>query len=151
MTRLKLSLKLESDIENLEKLNNALKLFSELLSMSKKCTCETNLVLEELFTNIIQHGCCEVNTHTIHITMSLKKDTIVIRIEDNGIPFNPIEVEPPQSSTALEDRNIGGLGLFLAKHYTDKIEYKRCGKKNILKLRKKLIPMPNEEKANGNH
>lgn len=151
MSLFKLSLKLKNRLEDLDRLNRTLEFLRHRLGMSKKCSCETNLVLEELFTNIIKHGCCDGKTHSINITISLKKEILIIRVEDDGVPFNPIKADQPDRSSPPEDREIGGLGIFLAKHYTEGIEYKRRGRKNILIARKKLIPRSNEESVNGNY
>ncbi len=151
MTELKLTLKLKNQMEDLEKLNRVLEALSTRQGMSKKCTCETNLVLEELFTNIIRHGCCEPDNHHITVAISVKSDMLTVRLEDNGIPFNPITAHAPDIKTAIEKRDIGGLGIFLAKHYTEEIQYKRRGNKNILILKKKITPTPDEERVNGNH
>lgn len=151
MALFKLSLKLKNHLEDLNKLNKALELFSRQLGMAEKCACETNLVLEELFTNIIKHGCCDGGPHTVHITIALEEDTLVMHIEDDGIPFNPLAVETPPCNVPPEKRRIGGLGILLARHYTENIQYRRSGKKNILKLIKKLILKPNRERSNGNN
>lgn len=149
MPLLKLSLKLKDQLEDLKKLNKALDFLRSLAGMSKKCSCEFSLVLEELFTNIVQHGCRDGNRHTINITMSLEKELLTVRIEDDCIPFNPIKVNKPDRTSSSDDRKIGGLGIFLARHYTEDIQYKRRGKKNTLILKKKIIP--NEERVDGNH
>ena len=151
MTLLKISLKLRNQTEDLQKLSQAIDLLSGRLGMTKKCTCETNLVLEELFTNIVQHGCCDGKKHTIDVTLSLKKNILTMRIEDDGVPFNPIQKSEPDRESSLEDRSIGGLGIFLAKQYADDIHYEYDGNKNILTLNKKLILIPDEERVNGNH
>ncbi len=151
MATLKFTLKLKNRMEDLEKLNRALEILSVRQGMSKKCTCETNLVLEELFTNILRHGCCEQNNHQINITISVTSDMLTVQIEDDGVPFNPITAQAPNLKIPIEKREVGGLGIFLAKHYTEEIQYKRRGKKNILILKKKITPRPDEERVNGNH
>lgn len=151
MTLLELSLKLKNQPQDLKKLSHAIDLLSNQFGMTKKCTCETNLVLEELFTNIIQHGCCDDTKHKINVKISLQNNTLTMRIEDDGIPFNPVEIDEPDRRSPLEDRDIGGLGVFLAKQFTKDIRYERDGKKNILILKKELILIPDEEKVNGSH
>lgn len=151
MALIKLSLKLKNQSEDLKKLNHAVDCLSSRLKMTKKCTCETRLVLEELFTNIVQHGCCDGKEHIIIIKISLQNSILTIRIEDDGIPFNPIKFGEPDRKSPLEDREIGGLGIFLAKQYTEDIQYERTGKKNNLILKKKIILIPDEERVNGNH
>jgi anti-sigma regulatory factor (Ser/Thr protein kinase) len=142
MPLLKLSLKLKDQLEDLEILNKTLGFLSSLAGMSKKCSCEFNLVIEELFTNIVRHGCCDGNKHIIYIIMSLEEEFLTVRIVDDCTPFNPIKATNPDCTSPPEDRKIGGLGIFLARNYTEDIRYKRCGKKNTLILKKKIISMP---------
>jgi len=151
MDSLRFSLKLKNRLEDLEKLNQALTLLSARLGMSKKHTCETSLVLEELFSNIIRHGCCDGKKHNVHITIALEEDMFTMRIEDDGIPFNPIAVAVPDVNSPPEDRLVGGLGIHLVKSYTEEIVYQRRGKKNVLTLRKKITPISNEERGDGDH
>ena len=61
-----------------------------------------------------------------------------IRIEDNAKEFNPVEVPEPDTHLPLEDREIGGLGIFFAKNLMDDIKYERKNSRNILILKKSL-------------
>ena len=63
---------------------------------------------------------------------------VTIRIEDDGISFNPLETKPPDLDCTLEERDIGGLGIHLIKGYMDDIDYQRRGKQNILTIKKNI-------------
>ncbi|MDH3329707.1 MAG: ATP-binding protein, partial [Desulfobulbaceae bacterium] len=64
------------------------------------------------------------------------KDSVTIRIEDNGLPFNLLEAEPVDLETDLEHRSVGGLGIHLIKKLMDDVTYKRVESKNVVTLRK---------------
>ena len=59
---------------------------------------------------------------------------IVIRIIDNAPKFNPLETNDPDVSAKLEDRGIGGLGIFMVKKMTDSINYKYENNQNIVEF-----------------
>jgi anti-sigma regulatory factor (Ser/Thr protein kinase) len=133
----KISFKLKNNLSELDTLLRNLENFCVQLGLSKRCKCEIDLVSEELFTNIISHGYTDDAERWIEITISFEHGTLIMRIEDDGIPFNPLEeVESPDLDSPLEERCIGGLGVHLAKHFTKDVVYERRGDKNILTLRK---------------
>ncbi|MFC1516405.1 ATP-binding protein [Thermodesulfobacteriota bacterium] len=139
MTDSSASFKLKNNLSELKALFKNMEMFCIQLGLSNRCKCEMDLVLEELFTNIISYGYTDENEHWIEITISVKDDMIVMRIEDDGIPFNPVEFEDPDIDSPLEDRGIGGLGVHLTKHFTEDIVYERRGNKNILILKKTVL------------
>ena len=57
---------------------------------------------------------------------------------DHGKKFDPLAHADPDTSLALEEREIGGLGIYLTKQFMDSVEYEYVGDKNILTIRKKL-------------
>ena len=138
MAKNKVSFKLKSDLSELDALCQKLEKFGQSTGLPKKCIFEANLALDELFTNIISYGFDDKNEHTISITISLQNDELVFSIEDDGIPFNPMEVEAPDLECTIEECRIGGLGIHLAKNLMDEVCYQRCNDKNILTLRKNI-------------
>ena len=74
------------------------------------------------------------------MTLSLETDqeNVYMTFEDEGVYYNPLEKEDPDVSLSVEEREIGGLGIFMVKKSMDDVIYKREGEKNILTLVKKL-------------
>jgi anti-sigma regulatory factor (Ser/Thr protein kinase) len=138
MAKNKVSFKLKSNLSELDALCQKLEKFGESMGLSKKCIFEANLALDELFTNIISYGFDDKNEHTIRITISLQNDELAFNIEDDGLPFNPTEVETPDLECTIEECRIGGLGIHLAKNLMDEVCYQRCKDKNILTLKKNI-------------
>ena len=138
MAKKKVSFKLKSNLSELDALCQKLEKFGQSLGLSQKCIFEANLALDELFTNIISYGFDDKNEHTIRITISLQNDELVFNIEDDGMPFNPTEVESPDLECTIEECRIGGLGIHLAKNLMDEVCYQRCNDKNVLTLRKNI-------------
>lgn len=97
-----------------------------------------NLVLEEALTNTILYGYDDDNKHTIEVTFSLKGDNLIISIVDDGHAYDPTLKEDPDITLPAEERNVGGLGVFLIKRIMDKVEYRKIEKNNCLILTKNI-------------
>ena len=97
-----------------------------------------SLALEELVTNCIKYGYPDSNEHVIDVDMRVDDGNLVLRFADDGREFNPLEVPAPDLSLPLEQRPIGGLGLFLLKTMADNVTYERRGGMNCLTLIKRI-------------
>ena len=137
-----ISFKLDNRLSELETLNKKIDTFGVQVGLPNKCVFEIRLVLEEIFTNIAYYAYRDDRGHWIKVSMSCENNIITIQIEDDGIPFNPLDLEKPDLYCNLEDRDIGGLGIYLVKHYTKECVYKRCGNNNVLILKKTISPDP---------
>lgn len=138
MTAKRTSFKLKTELAELETLRQELGRYGQAANLPPKKLFEINLVLDELFTNIISHGCLEPPEDRVSISLSYKGDQMQIEVRDGGIPFNPLDAKPPDLECALEERSVGGLGIHLVKKMVDAMEYQRSGNKNILKMRKTI-------------
>lgn len=104
---------------------------------SSKVIMKLNLVIEEIFVNIASYAYKDSNGKCkIMIDYDKDKQEVKLSIEDNGIKFNPLEHQDPNTSSSIDDRTIGGLGIFLVKNNVDNIIYKYEDNKNILILSK---------------
>lgn len=93
-----------------------------------------SVVVEELVLNIVDYS------HSEYLDIEILRDekSITLRIHDAGTPFNPLEMEMPDLTLPMEDRPIGGLGIFMVIKYMDSITYDYAGGENILTLVKNL-------------
>ena len=133
-----ISFQLKSNLGELDTLCQELERFGEVAGLSQKCIFELNLALDELFTNIISYAHGEGCLEKVNIRIKNEGDTLVICVEDQGIPFNPVDVAKPDFKCTLNERKIGGLGIHLIKSVMDDIAYQRSGNKNILTLKKAI-------------
>jgi len=102
---------------------------------SMKLQRQIAIAVEEIFVNIAYYAYIN-EAGSVSIRMSVS-DEVVIQFEDNGIPFNPLERDAPDITTNAEERQVGGLGIFMIKKLTDTAEYRREGGKNILVIKKR--------------
>ena len=140
MENLICSFELRRNMTELDRLCKNLKIYGQSLGLPPKCMFEISLSMEELFTNIISYGFKDDLEHLIKVTIGPKENRLVLCIEDEGIPFNPIEKENPDLSSNVESRKIGGLGIHLVKKLMDEICYERCEGRNKLTLKKCIAP-----------
>ena len=133
-----ITFELKNRLADLDVLCEHLASFCENCGITKKQKFEINLALDELFTNIINHGFDDDAEHKIRVTCAHNEKLVEITIKDDGIPFNPLEAPQPDLECTFSDREIGGLGIHLIKAYIDQIDYRRDSNTNVLKLTKIL-------------
>lgn len=129
-------------ISELRGLQQRLARFGRDTGLCQKTILETNLILEELLSNIITYGYTDDAEHLIRIALSHEKGILRMEIEDDGISFNPTRSSQPDTRCGLESRKIGGLGIHLAMKFADRLEYRRRMGKNILEIQKRIPPQP---------
>jgi serine/threonine-protein kinase RsbW len=134
----KFSFTLKNDISELKILCRQLESIGGALGLPQRFMFEINLALDELFTNIISYGFNDRSEHTIQVRIAADDGTLTITVEDDGVPFNPIERSEPRLPATIEDCNIGGLGIYLIKNLMDDIRYRRNRDKNVLTLKKRI-------------
>jgi anti-sigma regulatory factor (Ser/Thr protein kinase) len=94
--------------------------------------------LDELFTNTVSYGFEDDLEHLINFTLKLDNHELTLIIEDEGIPFNPLEKKDPEVPADLLDVRIGGLGIHIVRKLMDDIRYKRKHGKNKLTMKKSI-------------
>lgn len=94
------------------------------------------LALEEVLVNIIKHAYKECGIDgTIEISCRIDDaGRLIIEIMDSGMPFDIFSVREPDISADIEERQIGGLGIFFVKKLMDDVHYRRENDRNVLKL-----------------
>ena len=135
----KISFKIENKLSELNGLCRQVEAFAKKQALSPKDIFEIHLCMEEHFTNIISHGYTDSEKHFIEITLSVEDEKFMVRIEDDGIAFNPTKIAAPDFRCPLEERKIGGLGVHLTKHFMDTMAYQRRDNKNVLVMAKKIF------------
>lgn len=99
-----------------------------------------NLALEEAVVNVMNYAYPADQVGDISIEAYAEDSYIQFVITDNGIPFDPTASGPePDITASVEDRNVGGLGIFLVTHLMDEVKYKREIDRNVLTLKKVLV------------
>ncbi|MBT7261234.1 MAG: ATP-binding protein [Desulfobacula sp.] len=102
--------------------------------ISSKKIASLELIIEEIITNIVNYGFKVKSNGVIDIGVDFLNHDMLIEINDNGIAFNPLEKKDPDVDARIDDRSIGGLGIFLVKQLAKKVDYSRENDKNNLSI-----------------
>ena len=98
---------------------------------------DLDLALEEVVCNIIRYGHPPGERHTITVSFERSQAELTVRVEDSGAAFDPLARPAPDIEQPLENRPVGGLGIYLVRQVMDEVHYQRLDKRNILTLKKR--------------
>jgi len=132
-------MRVQAILENIPEVLNFLK--NSL--MQSNCEAETisqlELAVEEIFVNIASYAYTKGQGQAIiRIDLSDTTRLLTLQFEDTGVPFNPLNKEAPDINAPLENRDIGGLGIFIVNTIMDEVSYEYKDNKNILTLKKRI-------------
>jgi serine/threonine-protein kinase RsbW len=136
------TLKLRNKLDELSTINGFLEKLADEWGMPISLTMTLNLVLEEAFTNVVNYAFDDDKEHLVEIVIEKYDDALVIKVIDDGKPFDPTKTSSPDISLSAQDRAIGGLGIFLIRKMMDDVSYQREAAKNILAMKKEIVPEP---------
>ena len=134
-----LSVTARNDLAELARVSRLLEEFAARHAVPPPVVFDVSLALDEMLTNVISYGYDDDGTHDIAVRVTLHANELVLEVEDDGRPFNPLEVPPPALHQPLRERPIGGLGIYLARQVMDDVAYRREGGKNLLVMRKSCV------------
>ena len=109
----------------------------ELIKVEQHLIQDLKLAVDEVCANLIHYAYSGQEGGKIKLRIMDRDPLIEIRVEDTGHPFDPEWVAPPNLSDNMEERKIGGLGLFLVKETMDEVSYESHDEYNVLILRKR--------------
>ncbi len=107
------------------------------LGLPQDLNMPINLALEETVTNVMLYA-YPGKSGRVLVEAETSPGQVIFTISDTGIAFDPTKQEEPDITQGVEDRPIGGLGIYLVKQIMDDVRYERKEDKNILTLVKKL-------------
>ena len=99
----------------------------EVVSLNDNMWRIIRMVVEELVVNIVDYS----GSNYMDVEISCEKDRFTMRYRDGGKPFNPLEKEPPDFSLPVAQRQVGGLGIYLALTSMDTAEYEFVNGENV--------------------
>ncbi len=131
---------LKNDLSELERVGTVVNGFGKRHGLPDKVVFELGLALDEVLTNVVSYA-YDGGEHEITIRLSLGSAAVTVEVEDDGRPFDPLQVAAPDLDRRLEDRAVGGLGLHLVRKVMDSLAYHRRGGKNLLIMCKRVAPV----------
>jgi serine/threonine-protein kinase RsbW len=138
------AIEVESKLESIPVISDFIDNTLDKLAVSPAIVFKVQLAVDEACTNVIKYAYPD-QIGVIKLTCELLDDNLVITIKDKGKPFDPLSIPSPDLEADLEQRKIGGLGMFFMKKMMDDVSYEFSPEEgNKLTMRKRLTP----EKAN---
>ena len=128
----------EAKVENLDQALAFVDECLEPLGASMKAQMQIDVAVEELFVNVASYAYAP-GIGPITLRVEPEDGAVTITLVDRGTPYDPLEKADPDVTLSAEDRQIGGLGIFMVKKSMDAMEYRREDGCNILTIRKKLL------------
>lgn len=138
------SIQLYNRMEELNRLNDGIEEIGAALGWPRRSILDLALACEELIVNIVHYGYPPGIDGMIEVVVKASQEEVEIRIADHGVPFNPLaEQSDPLSllEMDLEERPVGGLGIFFVKKTMDTVHYEYEDGMNRLLMRKRLQPV----------
>ena len=111
----------------------------EALNCPMKAQMQIDIAIDELFGNIAHYAYNpDVGEATVRVEVQEDPMAVIITFIDNGVAYDPLKQTAPDTSLSAEDRQIGGLGIFIVKKSMDEISYRYHEGQNILTIVKKI-------------
>ena len=132
-------LTLEATLDNLSEVLGFVDSFLEENYCSAKAQMQIDVAVEEIFVNIASYAYApKTGNATIKLDRAEHSPIATIIPEDEGVPYDPLAKADPDITLSADERQIGGLGIYMVKKSMDSMEYQRADGKNILTLKKKI-------------
>ena len=130
-------LTIAATVENIEVVTDFVNQQLEALNCPMKAQMQIDIAIDELFSNIARYSYNpEVGQATVRVEVVEDPLAVTITFIDNGVPYDPLAKADPDVTLSAEEREIGGLGIYMVKKTMDDITYEYKDGQNILSIKK---------------
>lgn len=134
-------LEIEAKIENLDQVLGFVDEQLEEMDCPMKTQVQIDIAVEEIYVNIAKYSYHPGSgPATIRVEFDDKPLSVILTFVDQGVAYDPLAKEDPDITLSAEERQIGGLGIFMVKKSMDEIQYEYKNGSNILTIKKGLTP-----------
>ena len=133
------SIILANELSEISKLNDFIEDIGNEFSLTPDVVFNLTLVLEEAVVNVINYAYPKEDHESIYLSAKMQDGSIIFVLSDSGKEFDPTMAPEADVTLSAEDRQIGGLGIFLIRQIMNEVRYERIDGKNVLTLEKKLM------------
>ena len=132
-------LTLDATVENIPVVTDFVNEQMDALGCSVKVQVQIDVAIDELFSNIARYAYNpDVGPATVRVELTEEPLSVVVTFVDNGVPYDPLKKGDPDTTLSAEEREIGGLGVYMVKKSMDAVAYEYKDGQNVLKITKKL-------------
>lgn len=126
-------------VENIAAVTDFVNEQLEALDCPMKAQIQIDIAIDELFGNIAHYAYHpDVGDATVRVEVTEKPLAVIITFIDGGVPYDPLKTVDPDITLSAQERQIGGLGIYMVKKSMDEITYEYKDGKNIVSIKKKL-------------
>ena len=130
-------LTIAATVENIEVVTDFVNQQLEELACPMNAQMQIDIAIDELFSNIAHYSYNpEIGQATVRVEVMENPLAVSITFIDNGVPYDPLSKEDPDLTLSAEERQIGGLGIYMVKKSMDEITYEYKDGQNILSIKK---------------
>lgn len=131
-------IKIANNVDEIPRLANFVEELGAELDLSPAMVMNINLALEEAVVNIILYAYPQDQLHEIRLKVTASGEQLIFLLTDSGMSFDPTQVPEADVTLPLEERPIGGLGVFLIRKIMNEVTYERIGGENKLTMKKNI-------------
>ena len=132
-------LTIAATVENIEIVTDFVNEQLEALDCPMKFQMQIDIAIDELFGNIAHYAYHpEVGDATVRVEVTEEPLAVIVTFIDRVVPYDPLKAEEPDITLSAEERQTGGLGIYMVRKSMDEINYEYRDGKNILSIKKKL-------------
>ena len=129
-------LTINATIDNIHSVTDFVDEQLEALDCPMKAQMQIDIAIDELFSNNAYNP--DIGPATVRVEVQQEPLAVVISFIDHGIPYDPLAKEDPDTTLSAEERDIGGLGIYMVKKSMDAVTYEYKNGQNILTIKKHL-------------
>lgn len=131
------SMTLTNQVTDIPRLNEFVEAACAGQNLGEGFISELKLAIEEVVANVINYAYDKNEKGEIGVSLKFQPEEVSVEIKDTGKAFDPTDIKEADTDSSIEERRIGGLGLYLVRQLTDTMSYRREGNVNILSLTKR--------------
>jgi len=132
-------LSVDAAVDNIEIVTDFVNKYLEEYGCPVKAQMQIDIAIDELFGNIAQYAYHpEIGPATVRVEVMEEPLSVIITFIDQGVPYDPLKTEDPDTTLSADERGFGGLGIYTVKKIMDDISYEYRDGRNILRIRKNM-------------
>ena len=133
---------IRNHLSELDRVDATVERFGERTGLPAETLSRLRIVCDDVLSNVIAYAFPDDGEHDVEVRLAMVGRRLVMRVSDDGIPFDPLTVAPPDLNVPLAQRQIGGLGIHLVRSLFDEVTYERRADRNVLTLATKVADEP---------